>query len=507
MVACRVPRRSRRIPVFGILSRVPNSPCGILTPEVGEARQDASTAPRVGLTAQCAKGGGDGEHAVTGQVRVGQIVDANVDDDRPLQSASLTFDERLGVQVLVPYVRGSAQFATADRWFNTTAPPRSLLFFDDLGVVTLTGVRWRGHSGGSLGTGRLGADVAVFGQPRELRDEYRIRTLRSGIDGLEGFADFRPVQYEFPRRGDPVVVTFDHSETVTWESNGFAYTVTADATWTGSEGTWFEARSAPFISTTHPEGATPQEHLRAHWAVRDLLLFAHGRKLAWRSHRIVDEEFPLWTMDGAAHGPDPVPTQFSGTVAEHVLPEPSSTSLAFPPLKLAALGASGLNRWTDLYSDDKFRRAVQPVAEVINGAATFLEPQLMMLAAALDYFGYYRFGDQVQRNMHLSIMKCLDDAELDWPTIGSHAGIASAITNLNNDLKHPDRERRPERGALASVAALARVMARAQIFDLLGVDPSLRKAFLASTDGRIPAETFKAYGLAIADDGTILQTR
>lgn len=52
-------------------------------------------------------------------------------------------------------------------------------------------------------------------------------------------------------------------------------------------------------------------------------------------------------------------------------------------MSLEVLGAHGVKKWTDLYADDRFRRAVQPIAEVLNGAATFLEPQLMMLASAL----------------------------------------------------------------------------------------------------------------------------
>ncbi|HEY3549157.1 MAG TPA: hypothetical protein VGK17_24035 [Propionicimonas sp.] len=442
---------------------------------------------------------------VPGQVRVGQLVDTNEDDGRPVQSAALTFDPARGVEVLVPYVRGMEQFATAVRWFHAATPPKALLFVDELGTVTLTGVGWRGDSGTACGTGRLGASVAVFGQPRRLKEEYRIREMRSSIDGLAGFADFRPVDYDFPNRGEPAVITLDDSAMATWRSSGFTYSLGARAAWSGSLGTSFAATAVPFISTHRARGATPAEHLRAQWAIRDLLLFVHGRKLAWRSHRVIDDQFPLFTLDGATHGPDPAETHFSGTVAEHALPEPSGTSLAFPPLRLAALGSTGLKRWTDLYADDRFRRAAQPVAEVINGAATFLEPQLMMLAAALDYFGYYRYADRKSRPMHASILKCLDSAELDWPTIGTRAGIARAISNVNNDLKHPDREQRPDSDALRGVTALARVIARAQVFDLLHIDAAVRPAFLRSIDGRRPIEMFSSSGLTIADDGKFLR--
>jgi len=440
-----------------------------------------------------------------GQVRVGHIVDTDADDGHPWQAAALTFDERRGAELLVPFVRGEAQFAKTDQWFRTTTPPEKMLFGDGNGVVTFVGMRWLGDSGGSLGTGRLGADVVVFAQPRKLKDEYRVRTLRSTIDGLDGFTGFRPVRYVFPTGDEPAVIKLDTSETVTWRSNGFTYALRAGAQQSGVEGRHFEAISAPYIATSCSRGRTPQEHLRAHWAIRDLLLFAHGRTLAWRSHRIVDDQFPLYTVDGTAHAPRPVETHFVGTVSQHALPEPSSTSLAFPELNLKAIGKRGLKRWTDLYADDTFRRAVQPVAEVINGAASFLEPQLMMLAAALDYFGYYRYGGG-SRGMRFSIEKCLDDAELDWPEIGSRRGIASAIACMNNDLKHPDRQTRPDSDALASVTALARIIARAQIFDILGVNRSHLTAFLRSSDGRRPAEMFKSCRLAIGDDGTLIRT-
>lgn len=131
-------------------------------------------------------------------------------------------------------------------------------------------------------TGRLVTDTAIFGQPRRLKPEYRARTLRSRVDGLEGFTTFHPVRYEFVRRGEPIVITLDESETVTWRSGGFTYALRANAVWSGTRGRQFEARSFPTLTTSRHRGATPQEHLRAQWAVRDLLLLAQDRPLAWR---------------------------------------------------------------------------------------------------------------------------------------------------------------------------------------------------------------------------------
>lgn len=441
-----------------------------------------------------------------GEVRVGQLYVSDSTDDQPVQSAALTFDERHGATLLVPYVRGEPQFRSTERWFRSSSPPASLFFADYNGVVTLVGVRWQGESGSGRATGRLTAAVAIFGQPTRLKDEYKVARLRSSIDGLSGFCDFRPVTYEVPRAGQPVTLSFDESEQQSWRSAGFTYTLKPHVTWAGTQGRQFAAQSSATLVTARARGARPGDHLRAQWAIRDLLLLAHGQKLAWRSHHVVDDQFPLLTLGGTSHGPDPAATHFDGTVREHAWPEPSSTSLAFPALSLRSIGTRGMKRWTDLYSDELFRRAVQPAAEVINGAASFLEPQLMMLASSLDYFGYFRSRDRRRRRMHENIQRCLDDLAVDWPEIGSRAGIASAITVMNNDLKHPDRERRPSGEELACMVTLTTVIARAQPLDLLRVDADAKRSFLSSRQARWVTEIFEQCGIRIADDGSRLRS-
>ncbi len=441
-----------------------------------------------------------------GEVRVGQLYVAGVPDDEPTQSAALIFDERHGATLLVPYVRGESQFCATEKWFRSSSTPPCVVFADDKGVVTLVGVRWHAQAGSTMATGRLVAAVAIFGQPTHIKDDYKVTQLRSSLDGLSGFCDFRPVRYDFPGPGEPVTLAFDESELRSWRSAGFTYTLKPHVTWSGTEGHQFEAQSTASLVTSNSRRASPREHLRAQWAIRDLLLLAHGQKLAWRSHHVIDDQFPLLTLDGKAHGPDPAETHFAGTLREHSWPQPSSIGLAFPALNLRAIGTPGLRRWTNLYADELFRRAVQPAAEVINGAASFLEPQLMMLASSLDYFGYYRFRDQRRRPMHESILKCLDDTQLDWPEIGSRDGIASAITQLNNDLKHPDRERRPSSEELACMVTLATVIARAQPLDLLHTNAETRRSFLSSREARWATEIFQQCGIRITDNGSLLRS-
>jgi hypothetical protein len=211
----------------------------------------------------------------------------------------------------------------------------------------------------------------------------------------------------------------------------------------------------------------------------------------------------MWMMSG-----DPQPAVFvdvnlAGTVKQHRDPRPDPARFHFPAFRLSDLGSEGMRRWGKLYQDETFERAVQPAVEVLNGATTFLEPQLMMLAISLERLGLYRHGDRKRRALWENIERCLVDADLDWPQLGSRSGIAKAIANLNNDLKHPDRDHFPATDELAGVVYLSKIIIRAQMFDLLGLPQSLRESFVASNEAMNAVDIFLRVGLTISDDGTV----
>jgi len=445
-----------------------------------------------------------------GDVRVGHLFDG-VDDNVPDQVATLTFDDTRGAELTVPYFwedegGPNPQYRKAREWFDlqNETLPKSLVYADDKGHVTLTGLHVSGSSIGSMPVGRARAQAVIFGRPRSHQDEYLVEELMSTIDGLEEFAGFRPIDIDHGQAEDGhrrTTVVLDASEVVEWETGGYKYKIKSNLLWHGGRSFTVDD-SRPYISTSREGGATVGDHLEAQWPLRALLVLVHGTKLAWRSHKLRDNEFPLWMMNGSDRGPHAVEVQLAGTIEQHRSPKPTEHSLGLVPLRLSDLGAEGMKRWVVLYADPNFERAIQPAVEVINGASRFLEPQLMMLAISLDYLGYFRSGDGQRRSMAEHIKKCLDDASLDWPQLGSRDGIAKAIAAVNNDLKHPDRQTSPDSDVLAGITRLAEIIVRAQIFDLLGVDDALRQQFLGYNDARHAVEIFTTNGIAIADDGS-----
>lgn len=443
-----------------------------------------------------------------GDVRVGHLFDGT-ENNLPDQVAVLTFDERRGGVLTVPYLWDSQgvnpQYARTAVWFDINTPdlPPALLFWDERGFVTLSETYVRGSSLGNVMRGMAGAQALIFGRPRNFREFYRVEQFISTLDGLDEFAAFRTASVDREQMlsaSRQVTVTLDSSDSVEWEVNGFRYSIQSAVSWRVGRSLSVDESPAKLI-TARDGGATLSEHFLAQAPIRALLVLIHGTTLAWRSHKLRDDEFPLWMMDGSDRGPYEVEVQLAGTIGQHSYAVPDKNAFGLSVIGLADLGPAGMSRWIELYADEDLRRAVQPAVEVLNGASNFLEPQLMMLAISLDSFGFYRFGDGRRRALADHVLKCLESARLDWPEVGSQAGIARAIASVNNDLKHPDRQTTPSIDILSAVTSLAKIVARAQIFDLLGLEDRFRQRFLSFNDASRAVRAFTERGIRVTDSG------
>lgn len=448
-----------------------------------------------------------------GDVRVGHIFD-DVDDGFPDQVATLTLDDIHGPVLTIPYLyesEGGAnpQYKKARQWFEDDQhrPPENLVFMDNRGAVTFCGSRSLGASMGSTGTGRLAARSVIFGSPQRISEANFSQELRSTIDGLREFADFSPIVVSDETILDGrrrLVVVLKEDEGVTWEYGPFKYKISQNVYRRELRGSSFSLDAGnPRLSTASELPHSIDDHLNAHRSIRALLTLIYGRKLAWRSHQILNENFPLRTLDGMDHRATPTEVHISSTQREHRLPEPRSSSLAFPMVTIWELGAEGLEKWSRLYSDEEFLRAVQPAVEVFNDATRFLDPQLMMLAISLDRLGFYQAGSKGKPSLARNILTCIEAADLGWAAVGKSLGIARAIARANNDLKHPDRNAYPSTVALAGLVSIAKVIVRAQLFPLLNISPVAREKFMKGADVLNSGSVFVKSGLTISDTGEI----
>ena len=407
----------------------------------------------------------------------------------------------------VPFVSGVDQFSVSDGWFRTRTAPQTLLFVDGEGAAAITELRWAGSSGHGYTLGNLIVGQVVFSRPRELRDQYRFVSVMSKIDGLAEFARFRPITSNLDFGALPLTVTVNPFEVVSWRHGGFTHRIRANAPWRFNAEGDFTANSEAFIETTKSRKATADEHITAQWPLRALLILAHGEQLHWRGHEIEDKQFPTWMMDGSIGEPTSIELQTRRTIRDLDQPPIDRKKLKTPIFHLADVGSRGLRRWFTLYEDEAFRRAIEPTVEVINGASRFLEPRIMMTTLGLDAMGYFLDADRARGTaLHKQILRCITATKHDWSVIGPDVGIARAIANVNNDLKHPDRLSRPDSRDLKLLDALATVIMRLQVFELLGLPKELRQFAYGSNEVFRAVDEFRLNGVTITVDGAIVRS-
>jgi hypothetical protein len=385
--------------------------------------------------------------------------------------------------VTVPFVHGRPEFAgLADGYRNEL--PVSALYEDHRGSLTFTGLRWRGTNQGSIvSETRFDANVTFLGRALGLKDEYLIEQFTSYIDGLEEATFFRTVRTNFDTRSssEPLLVSIDEAETIEWVVDETTYTIGVNTPWSERSGQQFTARTRVYLRTTIKGGATVSDHIRSHWPIRALLVLLHGTKLSWREHRVTDDQFPVWMASGPSSSREYVKVIPRRTVREFDLPRPSRSDVALPLIYIEQIGIEALEKWIRLYRDPDIARAVEPAVEVINGMSNFLEPQLIMAVLALDAFGYVKRG-RIEGRLASNIKACFDAAHIDLAALGSNDLLAKALADTNNDLKHPDRGRRPGSLELGMAVDLAVAVLRMQIFDLLDLGEAAAQEARRSRD-------------------------
>lgn len=451
---------------------------------------------------------------VKGEVRVGYLLDG-VEDEAGPQASALWISPRSTIRLQMPVISPHnlndlpELQRTADKtheWLRNPPDslPRSLVFQDPDGAVTLTDLSMERRRWNGVGEGVLGADVAILGMPKGVQDEYKVAELDSVIDGLHDFSGFRTWHWDeelAANEKDLVPLRRKDQESVEWKTDGFTFEIRSRDAMRGTPGRDFALQESSRLITKRQGGATVWEHYQAQRAIRALLILSYGGPLNWREHWIVDEQFPAWLVSGHATGPGRTKVLISSTLEEHEGEPPSRQELGFPAVRLAALEASNLDKWTSAYLlDDSFRSAVQPAVEAIAMRGTFMEPRIMMLAVALERFGYCGHG-RTPVTMPGAIQWALDQVGLDWPEVGSREGLARFAANINNDLKHADRERSPSPAELHAALRLMIIAVRGQLLYKLEVSEEVIEQFADSPSVQAARRAFTLNQIQVNDQG------
>lgn len=456
----------------------------------------------------------------------GLLVD--YEDDTPYVGATLRLTPDEGIVVEVPYVlhRTSQQFAHVRSWFENEELPASLVLLTSDGVIGLFENRWRScrevFGYGSASIGRFCPSVTTLGvAPKEKAAHLVVREVDSWIDGLAVWSPMTAVKKASVVDGQGCAEALE----INAESNSVLVWNQGDArlelrtTWEGgSIQDGYKQRifvdGNVSIASEFESGAKGiHDHLSEHQKFKDLMTFIFGCQLSFRRHCLHDEHFDMRFINGDSTGHIPFVEFVSlDTVEERQREVPEMRNLGKPIAELAEIGVDGLQAWARKY--DEWERFILPSVNVLGRRCGSIEDSVistcMSIEAAASKMGAVRGeecvgGARGRRNLPIAacVYRCLKTVDIQWPDrISSLEGLAKAIANVYNSIKHADRGRFPDVVKVRVICRVNEMIVRMLAVYVAGAGERVFPRYRKSVEVESVVSILSKYDCRIKEDGS-----
>jgi hypothetical protein len=439
--------------------------------------------------------------------------------DTPFTGATLKMSDRVGIEVDVPYVRSTdnGQFDHVDRWFRAQEPPKNLQLLVEGGAVSLFDTRWHGYrtSGHHLNHGVLRPTEAVFAdRDGPIEAPLAVREVRSDLDGLNEWTRFSAVERdrESTESGGAHVVIFRvsaHREAI-W-TQGEAQ-VSLRLNWQtrdeANEGRRVVIDDNVALESVFEEPRPFADHLLEQRKVANLLSLLFGSSISFRNHYVRDETFSQKYASGKVAYHPFVELVSTRTVRERALPRPAARVLSQPLASFADVGVNGLERWSTRYA--AWQRFILPAINSFRQTAPMVEDAVLNLCMSLEGASAQigvQSGEKAtyargRPSTATHIYRCVYLLQLDrGPRVENYVGLARAIANVYNDIKHADRGDFPEFAKMSVTAAWCRWIVRCLALHLLRSEALSEDAMGCPSLSYELSQSMEAWGLRITGAG------
>jgi len=255
------------------------------------------------------------------------------------------------------------------------------------------------------------------------------------------------------------------------------------------------------------------DHLSEHQKFKDLMTFIFGCQLSFRRHCLHDEHFDMRFINGDSTGHIPFVEFVSlDTVEERQREVPEMRNLGKPIAELAEIGVDGLQAWARKY--DEWERFILPSVNVLGRRCGSIEDSVistcMSIEAAASKMGAVRGeecvgGARGRRNLPIAacVYRCLKTVDIQWPDrISSLEGLAKAIANVYNSIKHADRGRFPDVVKVRVICRVNEMIVRMLAVYVAGAGDVVFPRYRQSMELLSIAQVLSAYDCHIRDDGS-----
>jgi hypothetical protein len=447
-------------------------------------------------------------------------------EDSPYVGATLRLLRSEGVQVTIPYLSATvaAQFASVEPWFSQQTPPKNMLLHTPDGTVSLFDIAWGGHSenwgGVKTSVGTLRPSEAVLGyRDGDLADPLVFHKLQSRMDGLAIWARAKSITHDSTtdenRRVQTVTYLLAGEEIATWQQGTLRMSLSSSWT-TNPEINGYSERNAldDFVllqSEAVGRTASFWDHFVEHRKLATLLVFLFGRPISFREHRLQDDRFAARMSDGKIYDHPRHEVISRHTVREREAPIPTRESLGRPFAYLPQIGPDGLAKWSASY--EEWSRFILPSSGVLGRSRPFIEDLVistsMSIEAAGGILGRQEGEDELWNGKgrpptKVNVYRCLRFLGLPLEALGDEIGLAIAIANNYNDVKHYDRGDFPGHDSTFLVSRLNRLIVRLIALSLIDSDGALLKPFRDGVELSEIRQEFHVYGATVDHGGNWL---
>ncbi|WP_231735211.1 hypothetical protein [Microbacterium hominis] len=439
--------------------------------------------------------------------------------ETPYVGATLRMDES-GIEVEVPHMPGFVvpQFEHVDQWFRRMAPPENVLVHARGGSVQLFGCRWSGHSdatGSRVGTGRFSATEALLhDRDGALSDPLTVTTCQSRADGLNHWSRVTAVSSEPTRdeesRANALDVRVESPEPTEWLQGEARMRIRATWSFAPREDGYSRIHELEDNVIVESEWEQPHpfaDHLVEQRKVLHLLVFLFGAGLSFREHRVRDGSIAARLMGGEIYDHPFAEVISARTISERAQPIPQKGKLQRPLLVLEEVGAEGLAEWASNY--EAWERFILPAVSIIGRRHRFAEDIVMSTSMSLEAAGQL-IGEQPgeaatyhrgRRTTATYVYRCLELLGIRWGEyIHSQTGLAKAIANNYNAVKHADRGAFPDHVETFLIGDVNQLIVRLLAIRLTGRAEELLQRYRDGSELWQIKQRFDAYRVRIADD-------
>ncbi|MFD3870366.1 hypothetical protein [Streptomyces sp. NPDC058623] len=396
-------------------------------------------------------------------------------DGTPYLAATLRLDENAGIRVEIPYIDspGVRQFDATVQWFQSEQPPGNLLLTSLDGDVSLFDCRYAGHTVNyprGIGLGKVMPSNVVLGRrDGDFHEPLKVKELRSQIDGLIEWTGFGAIERTHGTDDTGVVkkVTIEVAalSEISWRQGSAVMRLGGNWNLDPAPNRITVSENTSLISSFE-DPQTIEVHLAEHRKVAALLSFIFGCAIFFRRHDVRDSRFNRKTLNRKVVEVPFFQLISRDTVKEHAKPRPVQGSLARPICEFGALSSKGLEEWARKYDD--WSRFIHPAVSALNRPGAILENLVVNAAMSMEAAGGLIgpvVGEVAAPNgkpiTATYMFRCLVESGWDWSDLcDSTVGLARAIANNYNTIKHFDRGHFPDPTETYLISSIASLVVR-----------------------------------------------